>query len=218
MTYIHPLAQVSYQPEPSPILGRAVRQQRAAVIGRDTRIGPYAIVYAGAVIGNLCLIGHLSVIREGCIVGDRCLIGSGCFVNYEATIGDDVRIIEGTHVAGMARIGGGTFIGPRVSMSNMRTIDVDHQVFVPADARAPVIGERVMIGTGASIVAGVRIGDRAVIGQGAVVCRDVPPGGYVRGEPARNPAERRAADLERQLDAAETMVAAAARPTVWSEP
>lgn len=207
---IHPTAIIGYQPLRSPALGRATRDWPAVDLGDRTQVGAYAIVYAGVVIGPDCLIGNKVEIREGCRVGRRCLVGSSTYVNYEATIEDEVRIIEGSHIAGMARIGGGCFLGPRVVMSNMRQIDVDRQVFVPAEAQAPIIGERVMIGTGANIVAGVRIGDRAVIAAGAVVCRDVPAGGFVRGEPARDAASRRAADLDRQLDAAERMIADAA--------
>lgn len=69
-------------------------------------------------------------------------------------------------------------------MGNMRQIDVDNQVFVYADARPIVFGERVMVGTGANILAGVKIGDRAVIATGAVVTRDVPPGVTVVGPKA----------------------------------
>lgn len=182
---IHPTALVSYQPMRSPALGRSTRNWPEATIGSGVRIGAYAVVYSGVEIGADCLIGEHSAIREGCRIGNRCLIGQGVFINYEAEIGDEVRIIQGAHIAGLARIGGGTFIGPHVVMSNVRHIDVDHQAFDYRDAAAPIIGERVMIGTGANIVAGVRIGDRAVIAAGAIVARDVPAGGYVRGQPGR---------------------------------
>lgn len=207
---IHPLALVSYQPMRSPTLGRPVHEQRPTIIGLRPRIGAFAVVYAGAEIGDDCLIGEHAVIREGCKIGDRCLIGSGVFMNYEAHIEDEVRIIQGAHIAGMCRIGSGTFIAPGVVMANVRHIDIDHQVFIPSESSAPIIGERVMIGTGAILVAGIRIGDRAVIASGAVVCKDVPAGGFVRGEPARSPEARKAMDLDRQLDAAETMIAAQA--------
>ena len=191
---IHPTALISYQPMRSPALGRPTQEQPAAVIGDGIRVGAYAVIYAGAWIGRDCFVGEHAVIREGCRIGDRCLIGQGVFFNYEAEIGDDVRIIQGAHIAGLARIGSGTFIGPGVMMSNVRHIDVNNQVFDYRDAAAPVIGERVMIGTGANIVAGVRIGDRAVIAAGAIVTRDVPAGGFVRGQPGRL-VERTALDV-----------------------
>ncbi len=54
----------------------------------------------------------------------------------------------------------------------------------PAD-RAPVLGDRVYIGTGATIIGEVTIGDDAAVGAGAVVTRDVTAGTTVAGVPAR---------------------------------
>lgn len=181
---IHVTAIVGMQPARSPALGRATHDWPAPEIGSGTEIGPYAIIYAGARIGRFCLVGSHAVIREGCVTGDRCLIGQGVFFNYEAVIGDDVRIIQGAHIGGMARIGNGTFIAPGVVMSNMRHIDIDNQIFDPSQAQAPIIGERVMIGTGANLVAGINIGDRAVIASGAIVTKDVPAGMMAKGCPA----------------------------------
>jgi virginiamycin A acetyltransferase len=46
-----------------------------------------------------------------------------------------------------------------------------------------VVGSDVWIGTGATVLSGVRIGDGAVIGALAVVRQDVPPYGVVMGNP-----------------------------------
>jgi tetrahydrodipicolinate N-acetyltransferase len=55
---------------------------------------------------------------------------------------------------------------------------------------APVlIGDRVWIGTGATILPGVSIGEHAVIAAGSVVTTDVPGGVVVGGNPARILAE-----------------------------
>lgn len=48
----------------------------------------------------------------------------------------------------------------------------------------PVIGDRVYIGTGASVLGDLTVGDGARIGAGAVVIRDVPPGRTAVGVPA----------------------------------
>lgn len=54
----------------------------------------------------------------------------------------------------------------------------------PAD-QAPVLGDRVYIGTGATIIGEITIGDEAAVGAGAVVTRDVQPRTTVGGVPAR---------------------------------
>lgn len=185
-TRIHRTAIIGHQPMQSPALGRATRGWVAPIIGADCRIGPYAVIYAGTVIGSDCLIGEHAVVREGSRIGDRCLIGQGVHVAYEVTLGDDVRIIQGSHIGGLCRIGSGTFIAPAAQLgSNMRRVDIDNQVFDPRDAAPSVIGERVMIGAGANILAGVMIGDRAVIAASALVVKDVPAGFLAKGLPAR---------------------------------
>ena len=51
---------------------------------------------------------------------------------------------------------------------------------------APVtLGEKVWIGSNATVLAGVGIGDAAVVAAGAVVTRDVPPRTVVGGVPAK---------------------------------
>ena len=50
--------------------------------------------------------------------------------------------------------------------------------------RAPVLGDRVVVGVGAVVLGGVRVGDDSVIGANAVVTKDVAPGSRVGGVPA----------------------------------
>ena len=52
-------------------------------------------------------------------------------------------------------------------------------------AKVPVLGDRVFVGSGAKIIAGVRIGDCARIGANAVVLKDIPAGATAVGVPAQ---------------------------------
>jgi len=47
-----------------------------------------------------------------------------------------------------------------------------------------VVGERAMIGAGATVLPGVEIGDGAQVAANSLVVRDVPPGATVAGVPA----------------------------------
>ena len=64
---------------------------------------------------------------------------------------------------------------------------IAQQVTVGYDDRGapPVLGDRVRVGAGATVIGPIEIGDDAVIGAGAVVVRDVPAGKVVGGVPAR---------------------------------
>lgn len=52
----------------------------------------------------------------------------------------------------------------------------------------PIIGNRVEVGLGSSILGAVTVGDDCVIGPNSVVIRDLPPGSVVMGVPARQTA------------------------------
>ena len=61
-----------------------------------------------------------------------------------------------------------------------------HQVTIgEGRGGAPVIGDHVLIGAGAKIIGGIRIGDRAKIGAGCTVAVDIPEGATVVCETPR---------------------------------
>jgi lipopolysaccharide O-acetyltransferase len=117
---------------------------------------------------------------------------SGCL-----QFGDRVELNDFVHIGALRSvvIGDDALIASRVFIS-----DHDHGIYSGAgdhsspderprsrvDHVQPVrIGNRVWIGEGASVLAGVTIGDGAVIGAGAVVTRDVPEACLAVGAPAR---------------------------------
>jgi UDP-3-O-[3-hydroxymyristoyl] glucosamine N-acyltransferase len=190
---VHPFSIVGMQPMESPVLARQPIKQIPALIGDDVVIGPHVVIYAGTVIGDQCFIGNHASIREGVRMGARCVIGRNVTINYDAVIEDDVHIQDGTHITGGAFIGRGSFIGVNVTTANDKRREIVDYKFV--GITPPWIGSRVLIGSGACIVPGVRIGDGAVVGAGALVTKDVEEGGTVLGKPA-GPRET---DAARQL-------------------
>jgi acetyltransferase-like isoleucine patch superfamily enzyme len=179
---VHPFAVVGQLPSPSRALARAPIQAETLVIGPRTVICAHAVIYSGCAIGADCLIGDAASIREGSVIGDRCVIGRHVTVLYDAEIDDDVRLFDGTHITGGCRIGTGCFFGPGVLTSNNRRVDLEDYHHPPSNP--PTFGRRVMVGTGANILAGVNVGDGALIGIGAVVVEDVPPDARVLGHKA----------------------------------
>jgi acetyltransferase-like isoleucine patch superfamily enzyme len=79
-------------------------------------------------------------------------------------------------------VGAGCFFGVGAITSNHRNLDLRdyrHEGITP-----PIFGERVMVGSGANILAGVTVGDDAVIGAGAVVTKNVSARALVLGPAA----------------------------------
>jgi len=67
-----------------------------------------------------------------------------------------------------------------------RNLMVYHEVTLGSEKnRSPVLGDNILIGAGAKIIGGVRIGSDVKIGANAVVTSDVPDGATVVGIPAR---------------------------------
>ena len=106
--------------------------------------------------------------------GKMTKVGKGVFINFGCTFLDQ----------GGITIGDGVFIAPDVKIlseahpeepSRRRTLLT----------KPVVIGDRVWIGAGATILPGVTIGENAIVAAGAVVSRDVEPDTIVGGVPAR---------------------------------
>ena len=90
------------------------------------------------------------------------------------------RRLKFEHFGGII-ISGDTVLGDDVIIRNGVTIGLKHT----NKPGAPVIGNRVDIGTGAKILGAIHVGDDAVIGANAVVLIDVPAGALAVGIPAR---------------------------------
>lgn len=74
-------------------------------------------------------------------------------------------------------------IGKNVSIYNGVTIGIN--LSPHGSCSPPVIGDNVVICTGAKIIGNVTIGDSCVIGANAVVVKDLPKGSIAAGIPAK---------------------------------
>ena len=94
-----------------------------------------------------------------------------------------------------ASIGGGLFIahigGIHINFQAVigRNCDIAHRVTIGASAMgrhgAPIIGDDVYIGTGATLVGKIKIGNGAKIAANTLVIANVPDGATVMGVPGR---------------------------------
>ena len=105
---------------------------------------------------------------------------------WHVTIGRKVEIGPGLviphgHVVidGAVRIGRDCIINPWV------TIGLSGSRRWGFDKRGPIIGDHVLIGTGAKVLGPITIGNGVRIGANAVVLDDAPDGSTVAGAPAR---------------------------------
>ena len=99
-------------------------------------------------------------IHPGASLGRRVFIDHaiGVVIGETAVVGDDVTLFHGVTLGGLGHTPG---------------------------RRHPVVGDRVLIGAGATLLGPITVGDDARVGANSVVLTNVPPGATVVGSPAR---------------------------------
>jgi acetyltransferase-like isoleucine patch superfamily enzyme len=120
----------------------------------------------------------------GCEIGDDCFIGPFTEIQKTVRIAARTRVQSHAFICELVTIGEDCFIGHGVMFVN-DTFSIGS----PAGGRkelwrATTIGNRVSIGSGATILP-VRICDDVVVGAGAVVTKDIAVAGSYIGNPAR---------------------------------
>ena len=107
-------------------------------------------------------------------------------VAFGIEIGNDVTLGRGVyfiHPVGIV-VGGAATVGPRVRFMGSNTVGTAR-----GDGH-PAIEDDAVIGCGARILGGVRVGARAIVGANAVVLDDIPADVVAVGMPARPTTER----------------------------
>ncbi len=133
-------------------------------IGKDSRIWQYTVILPGAEIGQCCNI---------------C---SHCFIENNVIIGDRVTVKAGVYIWDGVRLGNDVFVGPNVTFTNDKYPTSRNSEYACLETW---VEDGAVIGGGAVILPGIRIGIGAIVGAGAVVTKDVLPGVTVVGNPAR---------------------------------
>lgn len=146
-----------------------------ARIGADTTIYPFTVIQGRVTIGSGCRVGPFAHLRDGSILEDRAEVGAFVEINRTTLEADalarHLAYLGDTVVGRGANIGAGTITANFDGLRKNRT----------------TIGQEAQIGSGAILIAPVRVGNGATVGAGAVVTReqDVPDGSTVVGVPAR---------------------------------
>lgn len=147
------------------------RELNDVVFGDDVVVHPFTNLY-------------------GCSIGSRTRIGPFVEVQRGAKIGADCKIQSHTFICDGVRIEDRAFIGHGVTFVNDKfphATRADGALQTEADWKllTTLVERGASIGSGATILGGLRIGRDAAVGAGAVVTRDVAPGEVVAGNPAR---------------------------------
>jgi acetyltransferase-like isoleucine patch superfamily enzyme len=143
----------------------------------DVDFGEGVVVHSftnlyGCRIGDGSRIGTYVEVQRGAEIGAACKIQSHTFICDGVTIGDEVFVGHGVMFVNDKR--------PRATAEGGEL-----QTEADWELLRTVVERGASVGSGATILGGVRIGEGAMIGAGAVVTRDVAAGETVVGSPAR---------------------------------
>ena len=106
------------------------------------------------------------------------------------------RLLTGIEIHPAAKIGSGFFIDHGMGVVIGETAEIGNYVTLfqgvtlggtgkERGKRHPTLGDHVVVGAGAKILGGIRIGDNVKIGANSVVLKSVPPNSTVIGVPGR---------------------------------
>ena len=111
-------------------------------------------------------ISHVGRFMTGVEIHPAAVLGPGLFIDHgmgvvigeTAEVGENVSILQGVTLGGTS---------------------------TKREKRQPTLGDNVVVGAGAKIIGGFRIGNGSRIGAGSVVVREVPENSVVVGVPGR---------------------------------
>jgi acetyltransferase-like isoleucine patch superfamily enzyme len=140
------------------------------------------------VAGDVVLGENVRIIQPvnlyGCAIGNNTFIGPFVEIQRNAKIGDHCKIQSHSFICELVNIGSHCFIGHGVMFINDVFADGGPAGGDKAKWKSTVIGNRVSIGSNATILP-VTICDNAVIGAGAVVTKNILKPGIYAGNPAK---------------------------------
>lgn len=118
-----------------------------------------------------------------CVLGDSVFVGPFCEIQNGVTIGHRTRIQSHTFICELVGIGMDCFIGHGVMFINDRFQDGGPARGDQSKWAATIIGDRVSIGSNATILP-VTICSDVVVGAGSVVTKSITQPGIYVGNPA----------------------------------
>jgi UDP-2-acetamido-3-amino-2,3-dideoxy-glucuronate N-acetyltransferase len=136
------------------------------------------------------VIVHAFTNLYGCRIGARTRIGTFVEIQAGSSIGAACKVQSHTFICEGVTIGDRVFVGHGVTFVNDKHPQATDEAGLLQtagdwDLLPTFIEDGVSIGSGATILGGLRVGEGAVIGAGAVVTRDVPAEAVMVGNPAR---------------------------------
>jgi len=152
----------------------------------------YLEIGKNVVFGKDCILRNFIFIGDNCKFGNRVKISNFCEIGHSCIIGNDVNIQSGMLMTPGTKVGDKCFFAAQIGIADEKYPATGAQIRDPV-----VFGKNIVVGIGAKIFGGLKIGDNSVIAMGSVVTEDVPRNAVVVGVPARIISKRKEYDRKK---------------------
>lgn len=153
--------------------------------GSNLKLGNFVIIEDDVVVGNNVKIGHRVTLKSGTRIKDNSIIDDHCITTGACYIGSNVNIRTGAIVSKATIIEDSCFIGPGVITNHTKTVTHARESTIVGENLLTYISFASIVGSQASILAGVYIGPQSIIGGGSVIVKDIEGYGVFFGTPCR---------------------------------
>jgi len=155
-----------------------VRIRRGSyVFGREIILGEGVVLEPNVHI----VCGHLEMGTECKIDSETVVYGEGSLIMADGSYVGPRAWID---CSASVRLGRDTGVGPG-SMIFTHGVWLSYLEGNPRKLEEVTLGDKVWVPAGVTVLPGVTVGDEAMIGAGSVVSKDVPPGTFAAGIPAK---------------------------------
>lgn len=153
--------------------------------GDNLNIGYQVIIESDVKVGDNVKIGHRVTLKSGTVIGDNSIIDDHCITTGACYIGNQVNIRTGAIISKSTIIEDYSFVGPGIITNHTKHVTHGREDKIQGEQLLTYFGFGSIIGSQASILAGIYIAPLAIIGGGSVVVKDVMDKGIYAGSPAK---------------------------------
>ncbi|SMD06293.1 transferase hexapeptide (six repeat-containing protein) [Desulfocicer vacuolatum DSM 3385] len=153
--------------------------------GSGLQIGEQTIIEPEVVVGNNVKIGHRVTLKSGTIIKDNSIIDDHCITTGACIIGSHVNIRTGAIISKSTIIEDYSFVGPGVITNHTKHVSHGRHDNIEDIQLLTYIGYGSVLGSQASIVAGIKIVPQVILGAGTIVVKDLLEPGIYIGFPAK---------------------------------
>jgi acetyltransferase-like isoleucine patch superfamily enzyme len=157
--------------------------------GTNFTMGYDVIIEPDVVVMDNVRIGHRVTLKSGTRVDSDSIIDDHCITTGACYIGKNVNVRTGAIVSRSTIIEDKCFIGPGVITNHTKRVTHAREDQINSEHLLTYISYASIIGSQASLLAGVYIGPQSIVGGGSVVIKDVEGYGVYVGSPCRRISE-----------------------------